>query len=123
MENQTVFDFCQEWLKAWTGNRPDKLIQFYHSDILYKDPSVRHGIAGRDQLNEYLVKLLAENPQWQWDMKEMFPLRSGFCLKWLAHIPKKDELVVVEGMGIVELQDQKIIRNELYFDTHLVYES
>ena len=122
MSDQTTIDFCQKWLKSWTGNRPDILIQYYHPEILYKDPANRNGIQGRENLFNYLEKLLAKNPDWQWDLKEFFPIESGFCLKWLAHMPSKQSLVVVEGMDILELKNQLIIRNEVYFDTHLIYE-
>ena len=38
--------FCIEWLNAWTGNNPEKLIDFYSDDTFYRDPANPEGING-----------------------------------------------------------------------------
>jgi hypothetical protein len=44
------------------------------------------------------------------------PTEKGFTLKWKATIPVKDKTITLFGLDIVELQHQKISRNEVYFD-------
>jgi hypothetical protein len=101
-------EFCDLWLAAWTGNRPDKLLNFYHENIVYKDPGVPEPIEGKEKLKIYFQKLLAKYPDWVWKRKELFPIKGGFTLIW--------KLENLEGMDLVILKDDKIIRNEVYFD-------
>jgi len=49
-------------------------------------------------------------------MTEAYPTEKGFVLKWRAIIPVKSEEIVEYGMDILELEGDKIIRNEVYFD-------
>lgn len=107
--------FCNRWLSAWTGNQPEKLRQFYTSGAFYRDPARPTGILG-DQLLPYFTKLLAKNPDWKWEAVEIFETARGFCLKWKASIPVGTEVIVETGLDIVELDGEKISRNEVWFD-------
>lgn len=109
--------FCSRWLPAWTGDRPEALIEFYAEDALYLDPARPQGIRGRERLLEYFRKLLARNPAWEWRALEVFPTEQGFVLKWQADIPVPRGSVRVQGLDIVELRGERIVRNEVYFDT------
>ena len=79
--------FCDTWLAAWTGNAPDRLMEFYASDAYYSDPSVPDGLRGHDSIQPYIVKLLAHNPDWEWTRKQLFLTEKGFTLKRKARIP------------------------------------
>lgn len=109
--------FCASWLASWTGNQSEKLLSFYHEDAFYRDPAKPDGLWGHQQLRPYFEKLLARNPDWVWKTLQIFPTEKGFALKWEAKIPVVGETVTETGMDIVEIKDQKIIRNEVYFDT------
>src|SRR5215813_5626253 len=39
MKSRDLDEFCRRWLSAWTGNRPQELIQFYSADAYYRDPA------------------------------------------------------------------------------------
>ncbi len=108
--------FCSRWLPAWTGNRPDALLEFYADDALYRDPARPAAIRGRAALLEYFRKLLARNPAWEWRATEVFPTERGFALKWRADVPGERGSVRLEGLDLVELRDGRISRNEVYFD-------
>ena len=108
--------FCQNWLTSWTGNNPEKLISFYSKTAYYQDPANPKGLKGHDKIFPYFKKLLAVNPKWIWRMTEAYPTEKGFVLKWRAIIPVKSEKIVEYGMDILELEGDKIIRNEVYFD-------
>ncbi len=109
--------FCDEWLAAWTGNRPDYLLTFYAKDAFYRDPARPQGLKGHDELLPYFKKLLAVNPDWTWKSLEIFPTAGGFTLKWEAKIPTKNGMITETGLDIVEMKNGNIFRNEVYFDT------
>ena len=111
-----IVTFCQNWLTSWTGNNPEKLISFYSKTAYYQDPANPKGLKGHDRIFPYFKKLLAANPKWIWRMTEAYPTEKGFILKWKATIPVKSEEITEYGMDIIELEDDKIIRNEVYFD-------
>ena len=113
--------FCQRWLAAWSGNQPEKLIEFYASDARYRDPATKGYLDGHDQLFAYFKKLLAYNPDWKWKEEEIMLTETGFSLKWKAQIPVADTVIVEYGLDIVEIsadesKDPEITRNEVYFD-------
>jgi len=111
--------FCKEWLNAWTGNNPEKLIDFYADDAYYRDPANPEGINERELLFKYFKKLLERNPNWKWELIELFPTEKGFNFKWKATIPIGMEQIIEYGMDIVELDPlykRKVKRNEVYFD-------
>jgi hypothetical protein len=119
---QELYKFCSEWLQAWTGNNPEKLINYYSWDAFYSDPANKSGLKGYEQLMGYFKKLLAANPGWTWEVVEIFPTEKGFTLKWKATIPIGSEQVIEYGLDIVEIENDKITRNEVYFDrTALLY--
>src|SRR5690606_21811822 len=107
--------FCQSWLESWTGNNPDLLISFYSDDVYYRDPARPNGLKGREELYSYFKKLLAKNPNWIWKPLEVIPTSIGFTLKWRAQISVGAKEVQVEGLDIVQVEDTKIIRNEVFF--------
>jgi hypothetical protein len=79
MKREEILDFCDKWLPAWEGNRPEDLIGFYSDDASYIDPANKEGLKGRDQIFPYFKKLLAANPNWKWEPVEVFPTDIGFC--------------------------------------------
>jgi hypothetical protein len=101
-------------LEAWTGNQPTVLLDFYCQDAFYLDPANPKGLRGYSELEPYLKKLLAKFPNWRWRRKELFLWERGFFLKWEAQLTNDREKF--EGLDILELNEQKITRNEVYFD-------
>jgi hypothetical protein len=117
MELEKAKDFCERWLPAWTGNRPEHLISFYSDDAFYSDPFIPQGLKGKDKILEYLRKFISFYPDWKYEHVEIFPTENGFTLKWKVSLPINNETVVDYGVDIVEISNGKIIRNEVYFDT------
>lgn len=116
MDKKKLLNFCDQWLLSWRGNQPYDLYTFYHPDATYIDPGLSKPLVGSDDIFDYLSKLLAKNPDWKWNREEIFFYEQGFILKWKAEIPVKDKVLVTKGLDIVELKDNLIIRNEVYFD-------
>lgn len=107
---------CDDWLAAWTGNQPSRLLSFYTENAFYRDPAKPSGLRGHKELRPYFEKLLAKNPNWVWKAIEIIPNPKGFTIKWEATIPVGDKTVIETGLDLVEIADGKISRNEVYFD-------
>lgn len=103
--------FFKDWLSSWTGNDPEKLLEFYHDDIFYLDPFYPQGLKGKEALKNYLVKLLAKNPDWVWELVSFQKDQQMYVVKWKSTI----------GMGhdLVGFCNGKIAVNEVYFDRPL----
>lgn len=113
-----MVDFVNDWLAAWTGNQPERLIGFYTEDVYYRDPARPDGLFGRDPLLDYFRRLLRKNPDWVWQAVEVRPFEGGFLLKWQATIPRENApAAVTEGLDLVEIKHGLISRNEVFFDT------
>jgi hypothetical protein len=120
MNQADLADFISTWLATWTGNQPEKLVDFYTADAYYQDPARPQGLRGRTELLAYFRKLLAVNPAWIWEPVEIMPTAAGCCLKWQATIPLGSKTVTGCGLDIVEIVEHKISRNEVYFDPSLM---
>jgi len=116
MNKDELFEFCGRWLDAWTGNNPEKLLSFYHEDALYVDPEKRDGLRGHQEIGRYFERLLAVYQDWVWTPLEVFPIENGTVLKWKCSIPIDQEVIDEVGLDIVEIENGKITRNEVYFD-------
>lgn len=108
--------FAAEWLPAWTGNDPERLVSFYSEEARYLDPAVPHGLEGREALLAYFRRLLARYPAWRWTQTEAVPMDGGFVNKWRALVPEAAGEVELSGVCLVWLRAGKIVRNEVFFD-------
>ncbi|MFW9806769.1 MAG: nuclear transport factor 2 family protein [Candidatus Thorarchaeota archaeon] len=121
MNKEELMEFCTNWLAAWTGNNPDILLEYYHEDALYIDPANKDGLRGHGEIGMYFEKLLDVYHDWTWRPIEVFPIDTGVIVKWECTIPVGPETLHEVGLDIVELDGNKITRNEVYFDrTRLV---
>jgi len=117
MELEKAKVFCSQWLPAWTGNKPELLISFYSADAFYSDPFIPKGLKGKEKILAYFRKFLSPYPTWKYEQVEIFPAENGFTLKWKVSLPINNDTVVEYGVDIVEIANDEIIRNEVYFDT------
>jgi hypothetical protein len=116
MKEEELQTFCWEWLGAWTGNDPDRLLSYYHADAMYTDPAHRDGLKGHEEIRKYFIKLLDVYRDWKWKPIEVFPIRTGAIVKWECTIPVGPDVIHETGIDIVEIEGNKIMRNEVYFD-------
>ena len=117
MELEKAKDYCNQWLPAWTGNKPELLISFYSDAAFYSDPFIPQGLKGKEQILRYFRKFISYYPNWKYDQVEIFPTENGFTLKCKVSLPINNDTIVGYGLDIVEVSNDKIIRNEVYFDT------
>lgn len=117
MTKEEAREFAARWLPAWTGNDPERLAAFYSDDAVYLDPTIPHGVKGREALLAYFRRLLAANPDWVWTQIEPIPMEDGFLNKWQAMIPVGDKTIECIGVCFVQFDEKGLIRrNEVYFD-------
>lgn len=115
-DSAAAANFAGEWLPAWTGNDPQRLLSFYAADGFYRDPAVPQGLRGHGELAPYFEKLLARFPDWSWRQISSDPLPDGFLNHWEANIPVRHRLIVCRGACTVIVNDDLIVRNEVFFD-------
>jgi hypothetical protein len=110
-------EFAARWLPAWSGNDALRLASFYTDDLFYSDPRLPDGVTGKKDFIRYLLKLLANNPNWLWTQESAIPLQDGFLNKWRLDAPVGDQVITCRGVCTVQMTDGLIYRNEVYFDT------
>ncbi len=109
----------ERFLLAWTAQDVERVLVFYADDVEYVDPNTSGAVRGADNLRRYVAKLFAV---WTmtWAVREVRPLADsdGCALLWRATFRLKNDERVVEsdGMDLVLLHDDKIVRNEVHFD-------
>jgi hypothetical protein len=116
MNKDELLKFFKDWLSAWTGNNPNALLEYYHENALYIDPANKEGLRGHKEIGKYFEQLLHVYPDWIWKPIEVFPVETGAIVKWQCAIPVGQKIINEIGLDIVEIKDEKITRNEVYFD-------
>ena len=123
MNKKEMLNFIEDWLAAWTGNDPNRLAEFYHDEAVYVDPANREGLEGKREILTYFKRLLDYYQDWKWTPVEIFPTEKGCIVKWHCEIPVGPEVLQEKGLDIVEFKDDKISRNEVYFDRSRLLEA
>src|SRR5262249_40579281 len=83
------------------------------------DPNTRGAVEGADAFGRYLTKLFS---RWEmhWEVKETRPLADadGAAGLWRAtfRVAGGSESVEIDGMDLVVIEDDRVKRNEVYFD-------
>ncbi len=108
--------FAENWLPAWSGNRPEHLASFYTDDVYYADPAIPSGVRGRAALLAYFTTLLRHNPNWVWTQRGSIPIQDGFLNQWHASIPVGSVTIEVDGVCTVQIRGERIYSNEVFFD-------
>lgn len=119
MDEARMYELADEFLEAWNSQDPEHVASVYTDDVKYVDPNTRGAVEGGDALRRYLKKLLA---RWQmhWSLREAYLLDggNGCAILWHATIQPAEggEKVEADGMDLVIVRDDRVERNEVYFD-------
>ena len=128
-ENEIIRERLIQWLRSWTGNRPDELLSFYDKDCVYIDSFGK--FYGHSQLKPYFGKLLQSNAHWVWEMtslnkheKKSNSRNIGLTMEWKATIPMKLDTFNVTGIDLVELDPQSYLVkfNHVFFHANDEYQ-
>jgi ketosteroid isomerase-like protein len=107
------------FLEAWNSQDVERVVACYTEDVRYRDPNTRGYVEGRDAMRRYLRKLFAS---WQmtWARRELFELAGirGVAFLWHATFrrPGGAQTIEADGMDLVVLRGDQLVRNEVYFD-------
>ncbi|MHB8894295.1 MAG: nuclear transport factor 2 family protein [Candidatus Geothermincolia bacterium] len=119
MDEAKMIELAEGVLGAWNTQDVDEVAGCYTDDVVYLDPNTRGYVNGSDAFKKYLGKLF-EGWRMTWAYKEGFIHEggAGCTVLWHATIRKHDGEKVVEfdGMDLVLVRDDRIARNEVYFD-------
>ena len=119
MGKQDLEGLTTRFLDAWNSQDVERVVTCYTEDVRYRDPNTRGDVEGRDAMRRYLRKLFAS---WQmtWARREVFELAStpGVAFLWHATFrrPGGAEMIEADGMDLVVLRGDQLVRNEVYFD-------
>ncbi|HZJ53024.1 MAG TPA: nuclear transport factor 2 family protein [Myxococcaceae bacterium] len=119
MGKQDLEELTARFLDAWNSQDVDRVVACYTEDVRYRDPNTRGYVEGRDAMRRYLRKLFTS---WQmtWARREVFELAStaGVAFLWRATFrrPGGGPMVEADGMDLVVLRGDRLVRNEVYFD-------
>jgi ketosteroid isomerase-like protein len=116
---QDLEGLTTRFLEAWNSQDLERVVACYTEDVRYRDPNTRGHVEGRDALRRYLRKLFGS---WQmtWARREVFELAAGAGVAFLWHAtfrrPGGTQVVEADGMDLVILRGDRLVRNEVYFD-------
>lgn len=118
MNHDSAKEFCDKWLSAWTGGKAavKRLLSFYNENAFYLDSMLPMGLTGHEDIKIYFERLLSRYPDWSYRAVEIIPTEKGFVLKWELAIPVGKDKITTMGLDIVEVVENLITRNEVYFD-------
>ena len=123
MDRQQMLRIAEEFLTAWNSQEVDRVLSCYTADLQYSDPNTHGPVRGADAMRRYLTKLFA---RWQmhWALREahLFADGRGCAVLWHATLraPGSQAAVGIDGIDFVELDGDRIARNEVCFDRALL---
>lgn len=114
MNSTDIERYNADWLRAWTEKDVERLLGFYASDCVYKDPQVPAGLTGHEALRGYLTGLFGATPAMTYNPDEVWPIPGGFCGRWYCDIEGGGRM---RGFDLVILEGERIVLNEVYVHT------
>ncbi len=119
MDEQRMNELTDKFLAAWNTQDVENVVATYTPDLVYLDPNTRGEVKGSEAMRSYLTKLF-EAWQMHWSLRaaRLFEGGDGCAVLWHAVLARKggEKKVEVDGMDLVLVRDDRIARNEVYFD-------
>jgi hypothetical protein len=119
MDREKMMELAERFLRAWNTQEVDRVLSCYTGDVEYRDPNTRGAIRGEVGLRRYLSKLFS-GWRMHWTLREahLFESHSGCAVLWHATFQRPDDAraIGVDGMDFVEVEGDRIARNEVWFD-------
>jgi steroid delta-isomerase-like uncharacterized protein len=125
MPEKRIKELAEKFITAWNTQEVDKVASCYSQDLVYIDPNIRGEITDQPALRRYLAKLFAS---WKmhWTIKDVQVFRDmdGAAARWHATWQSAGggKTVEADGMDFIAFKEDKIQRNEVYFDRMLIAE-
>lgn len=119
MDREEAMKLAERTLSAWNSQDVDGVVSCYTEDCIYVDPNTRGPVVGHDALRRYLTRLFRD---WKmhWALREFFLFADGTggAFLWRARLTPAagGKTTEVDGMDLVVIRDERLCRNEVYFD-------
>lgn len=120
MKQEELASFSVRFLDAWNTQDVEQVVGVYTDDVVYLDPNTRGEVHGADALRRYLTKLF-DAWDMHWSFKEGHVAAENenvATVLWHATLRRKggEDEVEADGMDLVVVEGDRILRNEVYFD-------
>jgi ketosteroid isomerase-like protein len=122
MHHERAIELAERLLDAWNTQEVKRVVDCYTDDVRYRDPNTRGFVEGADAMRRYLTKLF-DRWQMHWMLREAYPLRDeeGAAVLWRARFRLKGPdvhaaEVEIDGMDLALARDDRLRRNDVYFD-------
>jgi hypothetical protein len=119
MDREKMLSLAERFLAAWNTQEVDRVLGCYTADVEYRDPNTRGAVRGEANLRRYLTKLFAGWTM-SWSLREAHLFEDGRGCAVLRHAtfrrPNGEQVIGVDGMDYVEVEGDRISRNEVWFD-------
>jgi ketosteroid isomerase-like protein len=103
-------NFFQDCLAAWASDDVDKVLAFYHDDIVYEDTTIAHKATGMKHMRYFVKASFTNAPGAYFDYVSSHTDGTGFAMEWIM------QPMNVRGVSIGKLQDGKISEQRDYWD-------
>lgn len=106
-------------IEAWNTHDASRVLDCYTENLVYRDPNTNGEVHGADAFGRYLTKMFS---LWEmhWEVKEVHPFRDidGAAALWTATLRLRSggKPITVQGMDLALIEDERLSRNEVYFD-------
>lgn len=119
MTHAELVALSERILAAWNTQDVEQVLACYTENLEYRDPNTRGQVRGAEAMRKYLTKLFA-NWRMHWTLREAFPLgdEAGAGVLWHATFRRPDgnQIVEADGMDLMLVENDRLSRNEVYFD-------
>jgi ketosteroid isomerase-like protein len=119
MTKEQLIKMSESVLGAWNTQAVESVVACYTPDLTYRDPNTRGAVEGADAMRRYLTKLFSAWTM-HWSLREVYPFAEadGGAFLWRARLSRagSEKAVEVDGMDLVLMENDRIKRNEVYFD-------
>jgi uncharacterized protein (TIGR02246 family) len=120
MKQEELPEFAQGFLDAWNSQDVERVVDVYTDDVVYIDPNTRGEVHGADALRRYLTKLFAAwDMEWSYKEGHVAAANENIAtVLWHATLRRQggEDEVEADGMDLVVVEGDRIVRNEVYFD-------
>ena len=112
-------------IEAWNTHSASRVLDCYTKTLVYRDPNTSGEIHGADAFERYLTKMFS---LWEmhWEVTELHPLHDveGAAALWTATLRLRSggKPVAVRGMDLALVENERLCRNEVYFDRMAIAE-
>jgi ketosteroid isomerase-like protein len=119
VDREKAMNLAERTLSAWNSQDVDGVLSCYTEDCVYLDPNTRGAVVGHDALRRYLTRLFRDwNMHWTLREFHLFADGTGGAFLWRARLTPAagGKTTEVDGMDLVVIRDERLCRNEVYFD-------